>query len=138
MIGKPEQDAFVSSQKWAVITTLRQDGSPSNSVVFFYRDGDELVFSITKERLKYRTLVADPRIAVTVLDEGAPYRFVTVEGTAIIQDTDVVDGHVALNRHMRGDAAWSPPEGYAERLANDKRVLVRVAAERVSGVVNRG
>jgi PPOX class probable F420-dependent enzyme len=137
VIGTAEQDAFISSQKWAVVTTLRADGSPSNSVVFFAREGDRLFFSTTDDRLKTRTVEHDPRIALCVLDEGAPYRFVNVEGTAAIERDDIVPGHVAINRTMRGDPAWMPPEGFEERLRRDRRVLISVTAERASGVVNR-
>jgi PPOX class probable F420-dependent enzyme len=138
MIGTPEQDEFINKNRWAVVTTLRKDGSPTSSVIFYARSGDELIFSTTESRLKARTLRRDPRIAVAVLDEGAPHGFVTVEGKASIQDTDVVAGHVEINRAMRQDSAWEPPEGYAERLAADGRVVVHVRAERVSGVPNRG
>ncbi|MGH7752366.1 MAG: TIGR03618 family F420-dependent PPOX class oxidoreductase [Gemmatimonadales bacterium] len=138
MIGTPEQDAFIDKNRWAVVTTLRKDGSPSSSVIFYARVGDEIIFSTTDGRLKAKTLRRDARIAVAVLDEGAPHGFVTVEGTAIIQDEDVVAGHVEINRAMRNDPAWEAPEGFAERLARDGRVVVRVRAERVSGVPNRG
>lgn len=138
MIGTEEQDAFINKNRWAVVTTLRKDGSPTSSVIFYARTGDEIIFSTTDNRLKARTLRRDPRIAVAVLDEGAPHGFVTVEGTATVQDTDVVPGHVEVNRAMRQDPAWEPPEGFAERLAADGRVIVRVTAARVSGVPGRG
>lgn len=138
MIGNADQDAFVRSMKWAVVTSLRADGSPTNSVVFYALEGDDLIFSTTKDRLKAKTLTRDPRAALTVLDEGAPYRFVSIEGTASIQDTDVVPGHIAVNKVMRGLADWQPPEGYEESLRGQGRVIIRVKAERVSGVVNRG
>jgi PPOX class probable F420-dependent enzyme len=137
MLGTPEQDAFINSQKWASVTTLRADGSPTNSIIFFAREGDTLYFSTTESRLKTKTLRRDPRIAVCVLDEGAPYRFVNVEGVAVIEDQDVVPGHIEINRVMRGEPDWQPPEGFAERLKNDGRVIVKVNATRVSGVVNR-
>ena len=137
MLGTPDQDAFINSQKWASVTTLRADGSPSSSIIFFARDGDTLFFSTTNDRLKARTLRRDPRIAVCVLDEGAPFRFVTVEGTATIDEAGIVPGHIAINRAMREDPAWQPPEGFAERLQREGRVIVRVHADRVSGVVNR-
>ncbi|MGH2610369.1 MAG: TIGR03618 family F420-dependent PPOX class oxidoreductase [Tepidiformaceae bacterium] len=138
MIGTAEQDAFIERNRWAVVTTLRKDGSPTNSVIFYARTGDEIIFSTTDGRLKAKTLRNDPRIAVTVLDEGAPHGFVTVEGAAVVQDEDVVAGHVEINRAMRKDPAWEPPQGFAERLAKDGRVVVRVRAQRVSGVPNRG
>ncbi len=137
MLGTPEQDTFINSQKWAVVTTLRRDGSPTNSVIFFARDGDTLFFSTTKDRLKAKTVRGDNRMAICVLDEGAPYRFVNVEGTATIEEDDIIPGHLAINRVMRG-GEFSPPEGYEASLRAAGRVLIRLTAERVSGVVNRG
>ncbi|MCZ2109470.1 MAG: PPOX class F420-dependent oxidoreductase [Dehalococcoidia bacterium] len=137
MIGTADQDAFIGSQRWAVVTTLRADGSPSNSVVFFGRDGDTLIFSTTTDRMKARTLTHDPRVAMTILDEGAPFRFATVEGRAAIEDDDLAEKHVVINRAMRNDPAWQPPGGFLERLQQEQRVVVRVHPERVSGVVGR-
>lgn len=136
MIGTPEQNAFIDANKWAVITTLRKDGSPSTSVIFYARDGDTLVFSTTKDRLKAKTVAADSRIAITVLDEGAPFGFVSVEGTATIERDDIVPGHIAINRVMRG-AEFTPPEGFEEKLRADGRVIIRLTPSRVSGVTNR-
>jgi len=138
MIGTPAQDAFINKNRWAVVTSLRKDGSPTNSVVFYARDGDELLFSTTNVRLKTKTLRGDPRVAITVLDEGSPFGYVTVEGKATIQDRDIEPPHVIINRAMRGDAAWQPPEGFEDGLRADGRVVVRIAAKRVSGVTTRG
>jgi PPOX class probable F420-dependent enzyme len=124
--------------KWASVTSLRKDGSPTTSVVFFAVDGDDLLFSTTRDRLKAKTLRRDPRAAVTILDEGAPYRFVSVEGRARVIEDDIVPGHIAVNRVMRGAPDWQPPEGYVETLRQQGRVIIRVTPERVSGVVNRG
>jgi PPOX class probable F420-dependent enzyme len=137
LIGTPEQDAFINANRWAVVTSLRKDGSPSNSVIFYAREGDELIFSTTLSRLKAKTLMRDPRIALTVLDEGTPFGFVTVEGTATIQQDDIIPGHIAVNKAMRGVSEFTPPEGYADRLKSEGRVIVRVKAQRVSGVTNR-
>jgi PPOX class probable F420-dependent enzyme len=124
--------------KWAVVTSLRRDGSPTNSVVFYAVDGDDLIFSTTRDRLKAKTLARDPRAALCVLDEGAPYRFLSIEGTAVIEDEDIVPGHITVNRAMRGIPDWDPPAGYLETLRSQGRVIIRVTPERVSGVVSRG
>ncbi|MEO6397778.1 MAG: PPOX class F420-dependent oxidoreductase [Tepidiformaceae bacterium] len=136
MIGTPEQDAFINANRWAVVTTMRADGTPSNSVIFYAREGDELIFSTTDGRLKAKTIRRDPRIAITVLDEGAPFGFVTVEGEATIQADDILAGHISVNEAMRREK-FSPPEGYEEGLKTAGRVLVRLKATRVSGVTNR-
>lgn len=138
MIGGAEHDAFVRSMKWCTVTTLRRDGSPATSVLFYAVDGDELLLSTTKDRLKAKTLRRDPRIVVTVLDEGAPYRYVSVEGTARLEDDDLVAAHTLINRAMRGAPDWTPPEGFEERLRGEGRVVIRVTPARVGGVVRRG
>jgi len=137
MIGTAEQDAFINKNKWAVVTTLRKDGSPTSSVIFFARDGDELIFSTTEDRFKTKTIDNDARISFCVLDDGAPYGFVTVEGNATIQREDVVSLHTLIVSAMRG-GQFDPPEGYAERLDQEGRLVIRLKADRVSGVVNRG
>lgn len=136
MIGNEDQDAFVSANKWAVVTTLRSDGSPTSSVIFYAREGDEILFSTTADRLKAKTLARDPRIAVCVIDEGPPYRYVTIEGRATIQRDDIVPPHIAINKAMRG-GEFTPPEGFEERLREQGRLIVRVAPGRVSGVTRR-
>jgi PPOX class probable F420-dependent enzyme len=137
MIGTPEQDAFINRNRWAVVTSLRKDGTPANSVIFYAREGDELIFSTTLSRLKAKTLARDPRIAFTVLDEGQPFGYVTVEGTATIQREGIVPGHIAINKAMRRIDEFTPPEGYEAGLKSAGRVIIRVKAERVSGVANR-
>ncbi len=138
MIGTPDQDAFINKNKWGVVTTLRKGGAPSSSVIFYAREGDTLIFSTTESRLKAKSLRRDPRIAVCVLDEGAPFGYVTVEGRATFESGDIVPGHIAINKAMRGVSEFTPPEGFLERLRSEGRVIIRVTAERVSGVTNRG
>lgn len=138
MIGTPDQDAFVRSMKAAIVTSLRKDGSPTSSLIFYALDGDQLLFSTTADRFKAKSLKRDPRIAVAVLDEGAPWRYVTIEGTATVNETDIVPDHIAINRAMRSQPDWQPPEGYEDALRKQLRVVVRVKPQRVSGVVNRG
>lgn len=137
MIGTPEQDAFISKNKWAVVTTLRGDGSPTSSVVFFAREGDTLIFSTTLDRLKAKSVQRDARMSFCVLDEGAPFGYVTVEGQASIDPGENVPGHILVNESMRG-TAFTPPEDYAQKLKESRRVIIRLTPERVHGVVNRG
>ncbi|HKS91469.1 MAG TPA: TIGR03618 family F420-dependent PPOX class oxidoreductase [Tepidiformaceae bacterium] len=138
MIGTAEQDAFVSEMRQAIVTTLRRDGSPTSSLVAYCRDGDEIVFSTTKDRLKAKTVAHDPRVVVAILDGESKGRFVSVEGNGTVQRDEVAAGHVLLNRHMRGNPDWTPPEGFADKLKADGRVLIRIRANRVSGVIGRG
>ena len=133
MIGTPAQDAFISKNNAAIVTTVRKDGSPTSSLISYMRDGDDLLFSTMASRLKAKTLKNDARIAFCVISRDAA-SYVSIEGTGTIETDDIVAKHVALNTAMRG-GNFTPPEGFGERLRNEGRVIIRVRAKRVSGVI---
>jgi PPOX class probable F420-dependent enzyme len=133
MLGTPAQDAFVTANRSAIITTLRKDGSPTTSLVTFYRDGDDLLFSTSATRLKAKTLKNDPRLTFCVISQTSS-SYVTIEGVGIVETNDIVAKHIALNRAMRG-GEFTPPDGYEQRLKDEGRVIIRVKPRRVSGVV---
>ena len=54
---------------FAVIATSNADGRPQSSVIFVKRDGDTVVFSTIKGRLKTRNMVRDPRVSLLVVDK---------------------------------------------------------------------
>ncbi|PZC49563.1 MAG: General stress protein 26 [Chloroflexi bacterium] len=135
MIGTTEQDEFIRDHLFAVVTTLRKNGSPSSSGVFVVIDGDDITFSTTEDRLKTRTIENDARVAVTLSDAGDPFGYVTVEGSGSIQRDNIIPTHVELNRAMRGDASWEPPGNFDQLLKDQGRLVVRIKPERVFGVL---
>ncbi|MFN8512628.1 MAG: PPOX class F420-dependent oxidoreductase [Thermomicrobiales bacterium] len=73
--------AFLDQPLNAIVATLRGDGLPSQSVVWFLRDGDDIWMSIRPESVKVRHLQRDPRVSVLVLSaDGTAY--LRLEGTA--------------------------------------------------------
>lgn len=140
MIGTPNQDAFLNRTKMAVVTTLRKDGSPASSVIFFARDGDTLFFSTTASRFKARSLANDARIAITAVEDPPAYGYVTVEGTATIlspeHGDDIITPHLKLQETMTGQPVQVSDQ-LRERLAREGRVIVRVTPTRVHGVTER-
>ncbi len=83
-------DQFVSEYRWAVLTTLRQTGSPVSSVVAYARDGDELVVSTQGMTFKCKTLEQDNRVNLCVITNEEPFNFVSIEGTVTIEKEDLV------------------------------------------------
>jgi len=65
---------------FAHIATLRPDGNPQSSVMWFAWDGDRVRFSHTKNRQKYRNLEYEPRVSFHVQDPDNPYRTLEVRG----------------------------------------------------------
>jgi PPOX class probable F420-dependent enzyme len=68
------------------LATVRADGSPHLSVVWFLLEGDGLVFTTEDDTVKARNLRRDERAEVCVDDESPPYSFAVVRGRAEISE----------------------------------------------------
>ncbi|MGH2900158.1 MAG: PPOX class F420-dependent oxidoreductase [Solirubrobacteraceae bacterium] len=62
------------------LATVRPDGAPRSSVMWFAWDGDGVRFTHTRTRQKFKNLAHDPRVAFSIRDEANPYRFLEVRG----------------------------------------------------------
>jgi len=65
---------------FAHLATIRPDGSPQSSVMWFDWDGSRVRFSHTSTRQKYRNLLADGRVSFHVQDPENAYRTLEVRG----------------------------------------------------------
>jgi PPOX class probable F420-dependent enzyme len=106
----------------AILATSNHNARPQSSVIFVKRDGDTVVFSTIKGRLKTRNMTRDPRVSLLVLQNAG--RYVEIRGTVEISD----DPEKSLlyemyDRYMGG--ATPPPEPDAERL------IVRITPEKL-------
>ncbi len=106
----------------AVLATTNADGRPQTSVIFVKRDGDAVVFSTIKGRLKTRNMLRDPRVSLLVLANVG--RYIEIRGIVdITEDPEKVLLHEMYARYMGGKTP--PPEPDAERL------IVWIAPEKV-------
>jgi PPOX class probable F420-dependent enzyme len=134
MIGTPAFDDFISRHRWAVVTTLRKDGSASSSVNAYARDGDQIVISTQAHRLKAKTLRRDPRITLCIISNSEPFNYVTVEGTAEVETENLVPATKLVFANI-AEAGWSEPPNLEQWLKDQDRVILRVTPTRVSGVI---
>lgn len=68
---------------FAHLTTLDPDGMPQASVVWAMRDGDRIVINTAEKRRKWRNLRRDPRVAISISPEGAPYKNFSIQGKVV-------------------------------------------------------
>ena len=108
---------------WA--TTIRPDGSPHNTVVWADLDGDDVIFNTAVGRAKERHLRADPRVSVSMLDPGDAFHAVSVSGRARLEE----DGADAVIDRLA--KKYLDADGYPYRRQGERRVTVRVPADRV-------
>ena len=126
-----EWRAFVSlGTRTAKLSTVRADGSPHVTPIWFVLDGDDLVFNTGKSSVKGRNLVRDGRVALCVDDDRPPYGFVVVRGRArISEDLDELRhwaGRIGA-RYMGAERA----EEFGARNGVPGELLVRVSIDKV-------
>jgi PPOX class probable F420-dependent enzyme len=107
----------------AVLATSNADGRPQSTVIFVKRDGDAVVFSTIKGRLKTRNMARDPHVSLLVVD-WAKGRYIEIRGSVeITDDPEKRLLYEMYDRYMGGTPP--PPEPEAERL------IVRITPQRV-------
>ena len=73
---------------FAHLATIRPDGVPQVNPMWFSWDGEYVYFTNTKIRYKYRNVVANPQVAISINDPEQPYRYLEVRGTVERIDDD--------------------------------------------------
>jgi PPOX class probable F420-dependent enzyme len=118
--------ALVDGRNYAVLATVNRDGGPQTSVMWIGRDGDDLLFSTVVGRLKYRNMVRDPRVSVTVIDSADPENYVELRGTvSMTEDT---------GRRVDTDLSWKyDGKDPGEDRPGAVRVVVRVEVLKAAG-----
>jgi len=126
-----EVRAFLShGTRTAKVATSGAGGQPHVMPVWFVLDGEELVFTTWGDSVKGRNLRRDPRAAVVVDVEVAPYAFVYIRGHVTLSEDleELLRFAMAIGgRYMGADRA----EELGRRNAVPGELLVRLRPERV-------
>jgi PPOX class probable F420-dependent enzyme len=126
-----EIQAFLShGTRTAKLATSGPSGQPHVMPVWFVLDGEEVVFTTSGDSVKGRNLRRDPRAAVIVDAEVAPYAFVHIRGhVTLSEDLEQVLGFATAigGRYMGAARA----EEFGRRNAVPGELLVRLRPERV-------
>ena len=129
---------FAAGRRNAVLTTLRADGRPQQSVVFFAADGDRFTISVTDDRAKTRNLRRDPRAALFVPGDD-PFTWVGLDGTVELSpvaqapDDEVVDRLVEYYRRGVGEHEDWP--AFRQKMVDDKRLVATFVATSATGIL---
>lgn len=97
--------SFLTEPNYMVIGTLGKSGIPQLTIVWFsYKDGFFKV-SITKERVKYKNILRDPRVGCLIYDRNNPYRYLQIQGTVekIEKDPEYIFGAYLCERYGRDE-----------------------------------
>ncbi len=117
-----EIDAFLDERHTLVLATLRHNGTPQMTTVWYRWDGEALWISTNRTRAKYRNIERDPRVTALI---DAPPRETSVAAYGIAEtiatDDAAYDGALAIVSRYVDD-----PRAYLDERRDEPRVLIRI------------
>jgi len=129
---------FAGGRRNALLTTLRRDGRPQQSVIFYELDGDRFTISVTDGRAKTRNLRRDPRAALYVPSDDVFVwagfdGYVELSDVAASPDDAVVDQLVDYYRRANGEHDdW---DAYRRAMVEDRRLVATFVATSAAGIL---
>lgn len=126
------QDLF-SRPVHGVLTTLMPGGQPQSSIVWVDYDGESVLINTTLERRKGRNILADPRVALLVVDPHDGSRWIEVRGavTEIVREgaeahADKLTARYLGKQHFYGDVYT------VDRRDQETRVIMKIEPTHVA------
>ena len=129
-VTSPATHEFLARQPDLVLATVRSDGSPQLSPLWYLWTGEEFLISTIEATAKWANLLKDARCSVCV-DLASTGQMVVAYGVATLQTDSVWDPTYDLvAKYYPGDTAAT--EAHMERIwAGPKRVLIRVRPDKM-------
>ena len=127
--------ALLEQANPAVITTLRRDGQPVSVATWYAMVGDQVLVNMDESRVRLKHLRHDPRVSMTVLDEGDWSTHVSLVGRVVelYDDTDLADIDL-LSRRYGGEAFHNRDRGRVSALIEVDRWHAWAGAARSDAV----
>jgi PPOX class probable F420-dependent enzyme len=124
----PGHADLLDKPAFAHLATVRPDGSPQSSVMWFAWDGSRIRMTHTRTRQKFANLAREPRVALSIADLDDQYRVLEVRGAVEkIEDDPGGDFYRSLQRRYGMDYPI---------LDADVRVIITIRPDRFVAVSN--
>jgi PPOX class probable F420-dependent enzyme len=112
------------------LATIRPDGDPSITPMWYVWDGDLLRFTHTNKRRKFRNIAHNPHVAFSVFDPADPYRYLQLRGNVESIEPDPTGAFfVELGKRYKRKNL-NPPADAADRVILVVRPFVYSAMHR--------
>ncbi|AOS64994.1 PPOX class F420-dependent oxidoreductase [Actinoalloteichus hymeniacidonis] len=130
MTSRQYENFIQDGTRTAKIATVRADGSPHVTPVWFVLDGDDLVFVTSAASAKGHDLLRTSQVALCIEDDDPPFSFVVVEGTTTTED-DPEDVLYWSTRNAARYMGEDQAEQYGRLNAGEGMMTVRVTPTKI-------
>lgn len=122
-----KEEAFLRDTHFAKIATVKKDGSPHVTPIWYMYEDGKLIVNTTTDRVKFRNIQRDPRVSF-LIDDGYPYLMVLGKAR-IATERDANKDIETLAIRYTGEEAGK--KSARERYWKQPRVSLEIAPERV-------
>ncbi|APU16402.1 MULTISPECIES: PPOX class F420-dependent oxidoreductase [Actinoalloteichus] len=100
----PHVIALLEGANPAVMATLRSDGTPVSVATWYLFEKDRILVNLDAKRTRLTHLRRDPRVSLTVIEDGNWYKHVSIQGraTSIEDDPEMTDIDRLATRYTGG------------------------------------
>jgi PPOX class probable F420-dependent enzyme len=127
--GGAEVREFLDSQHVGVLATLSESGRTRQSVVYYVRDGEQILISTLASRYKAKDVQRCGWASFCAMGHEPPYPSLTVAGPAHIRAEGISAATAAIVRRVTGEEPSEPPSDAA--LAAVGRVILAITMQRI-------
>lgn len=118
---------FLKGVHFAKLATLNKSGSPQLTPVWYMYDEGKLIVNTAADRVKYRNILRDQRVALLMDEE---YRYVTISGRArVAKERDAHKDIETLAIRYTGEERGR--KAARERYSKQERVSIEIVPRRV-------
>lgn len=125
----PEALSLLDRPVLAILATIMPDGSPQATPLWFDYDGQFIRINSAKGRVKDRNMRRDPRVALVIVDDRNPYRYLQIRGRVV----EIIEGEIA-SEHINQLSRRYTGQDWQAMSPDEERVMYCIRPERVSGL----
>ena len=122
-----EIDEFLREKRIAVIGTIRKDGSPHLTSMWYGYDGQTITFNIGKDSVKAFNVRQDNRVSIMFDQSTEPYKGVRIDGTGDLEPGNVIEEYSVIAGRYVGQEAGRK---FAVEGDDGNGIILRVTPQR--------
>lgn len=126
-MSREEREEFLAGVHVGVLSvaTGQRSGPLAVPVWYSYQPGGTVNLSTRRASRKAATIAAAGRFTLCAQDERPPYKYVTVEGPAVIEEIDVAERLALARRYLGAEGG----DAFIAANPGDTEVAIRMAPE---------